>query len=197
MSERRPAESIMAERRQIIVLGMHRSGTSAVTALLRASGAYVGTDEELTSPNDENPHGFFERRDVREICDGLLLESGADWWKVGDFRPAAVGTAPMELHAARFREIVAGLDRRGTWALKEPRLCLLLPLLAPFLRDPAVVFVVRNPLESARSLLRRNGFPTHVGLALWDAYNVAALENSAGLPRIFVNYHDLIADPAR
>ncbi len=71
---------------QLLVLGMHRSGTSSVTRLLNLAGTYFGPEGIATDPNDENPKGFWERRDVRAVCDGLLQSGGYNWWKIATFR---------------------------------------------------------------------------------------------------------------
>ena len=71
---------------QIFVLGMHRSGTSVITRLINLMGAYIGPKELSTGANPENPKGFWERRDVRDENDAVLWSSGADWWRVADFR---------------------------------------------------------------------------------------------------------------
>lgn len=180
----------------LVVLGMHRSGTSLVTDLLQTLGLFVGDPDHLTPANWENPRGFFERRDMRGICDRLLHAAGSDWWKVGAFAPDAVLPELAARTAAEFRGIRAELDRHGQWAVKEPRLCLVLPLLSSGLRNCAALIVVRNPVEVARSLRTRNGFPTAVGLALWELYTSAALRNSAAFPRRVVLHHEIVARPA-
>ena len=58
--------------RAIVVLGMHRSGTSSVTGLLERCGVWLGRESEMTGASSQNPKGFFERRDLRNICDALL-----------------------------------------------------------------------------------------------------------------------------
>ena len=182
-------------RRRLIVLGMHRSGTSVVTNLLSQLGFYIGEEGELTTPSWQNPQGFFERRDLRAICDDLLHRSGADWWKVSNFDADAVSGELVARTLPLIRQLVSDLDNHGSWAIKEPRLCLLLPIFLSVIRDPAVVLVVRDPVEVAQSLRRRNGFATPVGLALWEGYICAALRHSAHLPRLILNYHDLLASP--
>ena len=67
---------------QFVVLGMHRSGTSMMTRLLNLSGAYFGKDKESTGANLENPKGFWERRDVRNLNDYILHSLGCDWDRV-------------------------------------------------------------------------------------------------------------------
>ena len=184
-----------AERSGLIVLGMHRSGTSAITGALRLCGAWVGEEEELTAANSENPRGFWERRDIRNICDRLLHASGADWWKIGSFDPNAIPDDVLTEERTKFATIVSRLDGHGTWALKEPRLCLLLPALHDLVTNPVCIHIFRNPLEVARSLQTRNGFGIAAGLALWEAYNRHALATSENLPRVLVSYEALMLRP--
>lgn len=59
---------------QLVILGMHRSGTSGVTRLLNMAGAYFGPPGIATDANEENPKGFWERRDVRARATGSSRE---------------------------------------------------------------------------------------------------------------------------
>ena len=179
----------------LIVLGMHRSGTSAMTGALRLCGALVGEDAELTAANSENPKGFWERRDVRAVCDRLLLSSAADWWNIARLELEAIPRSVLAEEQAKFAKIASSLDQHGTWALKEPRLCLLLPLLRDCLTRPICIHIFRNPLEVARSLQTRNGFGIATGLALWEAYNRHALSASEPLSRVLVSYEALALHP--
>jgi glycosyltransferase involved in cell wall biosynthesis len=180
---------------QLIVLGMHRSGTSSVTRLLNLAGAYFGPEGIATETNEENPKGFWERRDVRAVCDGLLLGGGFDWWKIADFDLDRIPEPVQQEQLAAFRRVVLELDAHRPWVLKEPRLSLLLPLLRPALDAPVVVHVTRPPLEIAESLAARNGFPIPAGLALWEAYTLHGLAASSADPRVLVSYGELVRDP--
>ena len=191
----RERKGMDAERCGLIVLGMHRSGTSAITGALRLCGAWVGEEEELTAANSENPRGFWERRDIRNICDRLLHASGADWWKIRSFDPNAIPDDVLTEERTKFAMIVSRLDGHGTWALKEPRLCFLLPALHDLVTNPVCIHIFRNPLEVARSLQLRNGFGIAAGLALWEAYNRRALATSENLPRVLVSYEALMLRP--
>lgn len=179
----------------LIILGMHRSGTSALAGALGLCGAWLGEDEELTAPNFENPKGFWERRDIRAICDQLLNAAGADWWKVAAFEKSAIPHSVISEQGGAFRRVVAELDSHGTWALKEPRLCLLFPILRPFLLKSLCIHIHRNPLDVAQSLRTRNGFGVAEGLALWESYNLKALQASSELPRLVVSYEALVSQP--
>lgn len=186
---------VMEPHGQIIVLGMHRSGTSAVTGLLERSGAWFGAADEATEANEENPRGFWERRDVRAVCDALLAGGGFDWWRVADIDLFAIDPTVVAEQRQAFAGIVERLDEHRPWVVKEPRLCLLLPLLRPVLTDPVVVHVTRDPLEVAQSIHARSGFPVQAGLALWERYVVAARAATTDLPSVQVRHHDLMTDP--
>ena len=181
---------------RLVVLGMHRSGTSVATGVLELAGAWVGDPAELTKANAENPRGFFERRDVREVCDAILQSHGMDWWRTSalqtDFEPTRVRP-----HLERFAEIMNTLDARGTWVIKEPRLCLVLPALLPALDGARFVHVMREPLEVASSLTARNAIPPAAGVALWEQYVRTAVQYTTGRPRTMVRYERLVADPLR
>ena len=180
---------------QLIVLGMHRSGTSAVTRLLNMAGAYFGPEGISNGADEGNPKGFWERLDIRAACDGLLHESGFDWWKVAEFSLDRISDDSRKRHVGALRRIVLELDAHRPWVVKEPRLCLLFPLLRPLLEVPVCVHVTREPLEIASSLHTRNGFPQPAGLALWEVYARHAIQASDGLPRVHVRYEDLMSSP--
>jgi hypothetical protein len=182
---------------QLFVLGMHRSGTSSVTRLLNMAGAYFGPEGISNGADEGNVKGFWERVDVRAACDGLLQESGFDWWKVTDFSLDRIPEPVRERHLHRLKRIVLELDAHRPWVVKEPRLSLLFPLLRPLLELPVCIHVAREPLEVAASLETRNGFPAPAGLALWERYTIRAFEASAGLPRLLVHYEELMSTPVK
>ena len=182
-------------RPALFILGMHRSGTSAITGALRHCGVWVGEETELTDANVENPLGFWERRDMRNLCDQMLQSAGADWWKIANFDPKAIPRAILAEQRRNFEKIVSELDEYQAWVIKEPRLCLLLPVLRHYVNNPVCIHIFRNPLEVARSLQTRNGFTISSGLALWEVYNLHALKSSEGLPRISLSYEALMLHP--
>jgi hypothetical protein len=78
------------------------------------------------------------------------------------------------------------------WLWKDPRTCLLLPLWKEIISELGialkVVFVVRNPLDVARSLEKRNGFSIDKGLGVWFNYTISALKDATGLDTVFMSY---------
>ncbi len=180
---------------QFVVIGMHRSGTSMMTRLLNMSGAYFGKDKDSTGANLENPKGFWERRDVRNLNDYILHSLGFDWDRVSNFDVNAV---PADLKA-KFKEegrkILDRMDVAPTYVLKEPRFCLLYPLWRELLDDPFCIFVSRNPIECAISLRQRNDFQLSFGLSLWEFYSIQAFKNLVGENLIVVDHNQLLNRP--
>jgi O-antigen biosynthesis protein len=188
-------KELLLSNGQVIVLGMHRSGTSCVGNLLTKMGLYFGDPSISTGAGEENRKGFFERRDIRDICDAILQGSGCDWWAVGDFSPERVPTLIRTEINAKFATVLQEMDNHKPWFIKEPRLCLVWPLLSAQVADPVFVHVWRDPLEVARSLATRNGFPIDFGTALWEAYVRSAQLVSSDHPSVIVSYNNLLKDP--
>ena len=180
---------------QVVVLGMHRSGTSAVARVLNLMGLYFGAEGASTGRNPENPKGFWERRDVRDVNDEVLHRAGCDWDCVSGLDAEHLLRSASKEQLAIVADIVLSMDAHRPWFVKEPRLCVLLPIWKSALETPVCLHVFRNPLETAYSLQARNGTPIDVGLALWEVYNARALEASSGLPRLFLSYEDLLTEP--
>lgn len=176
---------------EIIVLSMHRSGSSMVTRLINMMGAYFGPPDIETRANSENPKGFWERRDVRALNDEILHSVYCDWDYVSNFSIKKVADRFSE----RVGEIVKELNSHKSWVVKEPRLCLLLPLWLPLLASPVLVIPYRNPLEIASSLYVRNKIPVPAGIALWELYSIEILKLARSLPHIFVDFELMVKRP--
>lgn len=174
---------------QALVLGMHRSGTSALTRLLDRLGFYAGPDEKLMGE-------YWEHSDLHSIDEELLATLGAGWDTAVDIDLRQLSEAARARLLPRARALVRQLDSSGPWVLKDPRLCLLLPFWRELLARPLCILIYRDPLSVARSLARRDGLPLLVGIALWEQYNRAALAASEGLPRVALAHRELVDDPA-
>ncbi len=180
---------------QIIVLGMHRSGTSAVIRLLNMMGAYLGPPETVKGANRENPKGFWENEQIVEIDKKVLGAQGCLWNRLATFDSAKLHEEKLATARRRARDVIVRLDACRPWAVKDPRMCLLMPFWRPMLEVPVCVLVHRNPMEVAMSLATRNRIPLTVGVALWELHLLEALRGSAGLPRRIIQYEHLLAHP--
>ena len=104
-------------------------------------------------------------------------------------------TSLDELRAEASSTFAAAFPRRPA-AWKDPRNCIVLPFWQTVLGPlSAAVFVYRDPLEVARSLQSRDGFPLTLGLALWERYVRAACANLQGLPTLCADFQAVLDDP--
>ena len=168
----------------LLVLGMHRSGTSAVAGLLAEAGFCAGVGDDVMPPRADNPAGFFERLSVVAFDDALLASADGSW-DLPPVRGAVTGTAEGELE----RLVGEGLPL----VVKDPRICLLLDAWSTESLHPVVV--LRNPLEIARSLAARDEMPVPVGLALWEEHLSALLDGLEGRQVLTVTYDAVLEDP--
>jgi len=181
----------------ILILGMHRSGTSALARVANLLGAALG--ERLMPAGKGNESGHWESLAVYEAHEQLLTALGRRW---DDFREMPVDwiAHPQAQQCANsIRRFVADeLAGEPLWAVKEPRLCRLLPLWPQALSGLPVrltaVIMVRNPLEVAASLARRDGMAYGHAFLLWAQHLLEAERASRGMPRMIVQYDDLLAD---
>lgn len=180
----------------VYVLGMHRSGTSAVSRLLGHLGFSHGDEDRLLPAAEDNPHGFWENTQVKGLNDRILARLGGNWQDVPDF-PAGWH---RDRRVADLRiEAVQALDELRDWAgdqdvvLKDPRLSLTLPFWLDLAPTRGVVLVMRRPTEVAGSLAARNGTPPNAAVSLWLQYTSAALASERCDVAVFAE--DLAADP--
>ena len=187
------------QRHLLVVLGMHRSGTSALTGALAKSGAFPGT--QLMPATADNPEGYWECAPVVRLNDQVLQRLGARWDSVAPLPAGWMAIPAIEALRAEADRIVAAQFGDAKFAvLKDPRLCRLLP----FWRDTfaaagftlSCALMIRRPMEVAASLARRDQFAPEKSLALWYTHLVTAERDSRGLPRSTIAYDALLADSA-
>ncbi|HJT97112.1 MAG TPA: sulfotransferase, partial [Rhodanobacteraceae bacterium] len=188
----RPDEQGRSASGQIIVLGMHRSGTSSVAGLLARLGAWPGDDSALLIGPD-NPRGHYELAALHDACRRRLDAAGGDWKRP----PAASPPQAIDAFRREAAAVLDTLDAHRPWFVKEPRLCLLVRELLPLLTRPVFVHVVRDPIEVAASLAARDGLDRAQALSLWAHYTRSEFAATHGWPRVLVDYADMLANPAR
>jgi hypothetical protein len=180
----------------VLVVGMHRSGTSALTGALAHLGLAVPAGGDLVVGRYDNPV-HYESQALTDLDDAVLGALGGSWSAPPELDPGWERAAV----AARFASGAAHAARQaypvdGPVVWKDPRLCLLLPWWRSLLPAPvATVLVWRDPVAVARSLRFRQGFTLSLGLALWERYNRAALGALGGHPGYVLSYEDLLVDP--
>jgi O-antigen biosynthesis protein len=185
------------------VVGMHRSGTSALAGALHSGGVAMGSERHFRpKPLPENPKGFYEDYRFRRIND-LLCEGSGYRVKSWGSPPSKVEDSPVLL-ARRFVLVLRrGAHRSSSWGWKDPRTCLTFDLWASTLRlvgrldDVHAVFIVRDPRAVSDSLGRRDGLAPEQALDLWREYNVRVLRSleASRVPVSVVEFSRFLSDP--
>lgn len=182
----------MKQKSPLIVVGMHRSGTSAICLLLEKAGYSFGDD--LIQAAEDNPLGFWESK--RLISLNEQLGGGADSWQYIKLTDCKASDG-WKLKADSFvcDLIEHAHAKKYTPALKDPRMCRFLNNWFEIITEKKVVFVIRDPIAVAKSLRKRNDISISYGLALWFVYNFEAIKSivESGVDYICVEYEKMVS----
>lgn len=179
----------------ILVLGMHRSGTSALTGVLQKMGIELGS--ELLPATIENEKGYFENIKIMDLNDRILLENKSVWSDTKyDF---FIDENLFDIYVKEAKEILdEEFQYSKIFAIKDPRLCLIFPIWEEALKQlkiqVKIILPYRNPFEVAKSLKTRNAFSTEKSLMLWSKYFYHAEFYSRNHERIFVDFALLVTN---
>ena len=181
----------------LLVLGMHRSGTSALARVLDLCGANIGV--RIIDRSAGNEAGHWEDAFAVETHEQLLAAYGANWDTPLCLPSGWEGGEPARDAEARVASYLAGnRSSHPLWAVKDPRLCLFARLWIEAAREAGqalgAVLVLRHPMEVAASLAARDGIGEGRALLLWLEYTLAAVAAAEGLPNAVIGYESLLGD---
>jgi hypothetical protein len=193
MAGRRPFRT-----RAVLVVGMHRSGTSALTRVISLLGADLPS--RLMPANEGiNDTGFWESDDIYRLHEQMLASAGSAWDDVSPLRHAWFDSDAAAMFRGRMLAVLRrDFEGSSLLVLKDPRFCRLLPfwttVLQEFGAEPLCALMLRNPLEVAASLKRTHGLQTSRSLLLWLRHVLDSERDSRNLKRCFVTYDQLLRD---
>lgn len=185
----------------IVVLGMHRSGTSTITRGLQVMG--VGLGDRLMPPLEAiNKKGFWEDIDFNKLNIEMLNALGIDWHYLAPIEQGdvdALGNKGFFIKAIDLlRQKVGDLP---TFGFKDPRVAKLLPFWKQVFNhckfDVTYILVMRHPLSVAKSLAKRDGFDAEKSYLLWLGHVITSLAGSTAAKRVLVDYDRLLQSPDR
>ena len=144
-------------------------------------------------PQPDNPDGFWENVRFVGLNERLLAELGGAWDLppaiTGNFRSIQFDSLRQEAHT-----LFASFASGAAWGWKDPRNCLTLSFWKDVQPGLKTVAIVRNPLEMAYSLRRRNGTSLAFGIRLWEIYMRRLLAATQPDERLVTNYDALIGN---
>jgi hypothetical protein len=181
----------------VLVLGMHRSGTSSVAGALMALGGSAPL--HLMPPQEDNERGFWESAVLTALNDEILAAGGSAWpdWRAFDperIDPAAAG----DLHARAISALANEFVDAGLPIVKDPRMCRLMRLWAPVFEEAEwsvrALLPLRSPLEVVFSLNHRDGVSLSYGCLMWLRHVLDAEAETRGMARAVLDWQSFLDD---
>jgi hypothetical protein len=181
----------------IIILGMHRSGTSLAAEIAYRWGAYADTSLFI-EPNDGNPRGYWEPRPLMKLNDDLLAAVHSSW-KVPPTEEGRKHLARLAKRGSlrlRAHRLLATMNPNQTvWLWKDPRLCILLPFWKEIWESVVYLVPIREPMAIASSLCARRDFCMPSALLLWQKYMSTLIsDEDMSSKAFFFSYEELLHD---
>jgi glycosyltransferase involved in cell wall biosynthesis len=194
-------------RQAVLVLGMHRSGTSALTRVISILGAAL--PKTLMTIHEDNPTGYWESQTIARFNNSLLSSAGTRW--DSDAPIPVQWFADEDARKPQFEEarelIRAEFEEADVIVFKDPRLCLLFPFWERVLNEEGyecnVLICLRDPAEVANSLYARfKDSRLHSAsirsrsrtMLIWLRHVLEAERSTRHLKRFIVDYSGLLSD---
>ena len=161
----------MLNNKSIVILGMHRSGTSALAGVFNLLGISFGSN--LLSPVEGvNEKGFWEHADLVDINDRLLEAIGYCWHDVSSLPDNWWNSEIANKFSTEILDVInRDFSDTSLWGIKDPRLCRLFPLwqqvFDKLVCNPCYVLILRHPSEVCQSLHSRDSFSYIKSIYLW------------------------------
>ena len=185
--------------RLIVVLGMHRSGTSAITRGLQVMGVDLG-ERLMPGMEEVNPKGFWEDIDINLLNNEILNVLDSDWYHLSPISLSDLAFLRKEGYLLRAIELLRRkVGSIPIFGLKDPRISKLLSFWKEVFSqcefNVCYVMAVRHPLSVARSLAKRDGIEVLQSYFLWLDHVVASLTGMNGSKCVFIDYDRLVQSP--
>lgn len=188
-------------KKLIVVLGMHRSGTSAITRGLQVLGVGLG-DKMLPAVEGNNSKGFWEDADLNALNIEMLSALNKDWHHLVAINQQDVDVLRNKGYLQRALDLLQKkTDDTPVYGFKDPRVAKLLPfwrlVFDQCQLETHYLLAVRHPHSVVDSLSKRDGFEPEQSYLMWLGHVVSSLSGSVGKKRVMVDYDSLMQSPAR
>jgi len=159
--------STAKKQRVLIILGMHRSGTSMLAGSLRQMGLNLGN---INTKAPHNKKGNMEHPAIMHMQENLLNSNGGAW----DNPPNVITWTKLHLSVRDL--FISSFDEENVWGFKDPRTLFTIEGWLEVIPNAEFVGIFRNPSSVVLSLQKRNDFTIEKSLELWKVYNKRLLQ---------------------
>jgi hypothetical protein len=183
----------------VFILGMHRSGTSALSGALEKLGLSVGKTVMPPSSEMGNPRGYYENLALVKFHDRFLAEFRCYWSKPEPIKAKRFWGSAVREYRRELPSLLVEEFGSARPLIKDPRLCALMPLWRPLIKKhfnkASFILPIRSPMEVASSLRKRDDYTLKHGLTLWAIHVLEAEKQTRGFNRHFMTYEQLLNSP--
>jgi len=180
--------------KQIVLLGMHRSGTSMVAGVLEKLGINMG--DKLGGKAVSNPLGHFEDASFVHLNEAILSKAGGNWSNP----PSVRSILELEnIFSDRISKLIKRKNKKELWGWKDPRTCLTMSLYEKHLTNFYIIVCSRDKKDICKSLKKRNGFSPEKSMKLILDYELridSFLRSDRRIRRLFIKYEDALENPS-
>lgn len=188
------------EQRAVCILGMHRSGTSALSRVVNLLGAYIGEESDLVPKSRFNPEGYWEHKSIIDLHDRILNHFNTSWHMARPLPEKWHLRAEMKPFRVELVDIIKKkFEGQKLWMWKDPRTSILLEIWKDALMELGIhlscVIAIRNPLEVVGSLEKRGDpLSRDKTYGIWLNYNLCILRSTRSVQRSIVFFDDFMND---
>ncbi len=196
-----------AKPKNVIILGMARSGTSLSASIFARQGYFIDADDALAATDPLNPKGYYESLSLNQLNAQILRSTGFahdNTWIYSAITPAQIAKLDTHTLDTAYRNFLAGCEQRSPWVWKDPRLCYTLgcwwPLLAA--TNTMVLLIRRDPRAIFNSFVRAgwrkpNARQKQLTLERTEQHisNALRLIAAHDIPHICLHYEDFRRNP--
>ena len=195
-----PTSTSSANKQVYIVLGMSRSGTSAIARAMRALGIELGT--KLIHGKSINPKGTFEDEEVLYTVNRRVAKIlGNPWISTNLFasEPLEANEQLRHLKQYSLNLLAERFALTNQWGFKDPRTIAILPfwqeVFKSFCAEDKYIITMRNPIASALSNMKFTKIEMEEALLLWMMILISAIDGTHGKKRVLVSYERMLTNP--
>lgn len=180
-------------KKQIIVLGIYRSGTSLIAGILAKLGIDMGRHENLSHPT-KNPKGFFECLDSIDLCEKLRKVCGRNAYDIDK------DSYKLIVDDKIVKDYIDKRNVKDIWGVKDPKMLPFFYLFEKYLDNPYIIFIRRNKdsvIKSWKSIkptmanMVENAYNNH--LEMMDEYKLEVIGQK--IPFLEIDYSQHIDNP--
>jgi len=160
--------SLRDTKSRVVILGMHRSGTSLLVGLLEQYGYQLGVVSNQISKF--KPTGTKENIELRRINNKIFQLNNCTWNNPKE------NLVINDLIINKIKKVTKASSQYPKWAIKDPRMLLTYNFWLPYLPNHKIISTIRCPIEVAQSLFLKNKLPFNIGIDIWHSYNTLLLQ---------------------